>query len=228
MVFIRKASCRECKALWPRVLDIITSRLRSPGLGWIWTSNDDPGGRAYAGVDQGGWCRHRPPMAKMVIERGAGIAASQLGLRLKAGRACPAWCAIRRDPALGSGERSAGRPGRVPRVGLRSMIVVPLRHEGETVGVLKAMSRQPGQVPRCGRCGRCVCCRRRWAASGISGGEVQTSSGLVRCHHKAAAMTGLTSRAFYDRGGCAQWPELRNRRDKRPASVLMIGTWTAG
>lgn len=78
----------------------------------------------------------------MVYRAAAGMAGGSLGLRLKRGASLSGLCvqqgrALRCDDALidPRTDRAACQ-----RLGLRSMVVVPLRHRGETVGVLKAMS----------------------------------------------------------------------------------------
>ncbi|KQW46455.1 MULTISPECIES: sensor domain-containing diguanylate cyclase [unclassified Roseateles] len=82
----------------------------------------------------------------MVYRAAAGMAAHSLGLRLQRGSSLSGLCvsegrALHCDDAL-----SDPRTDRAAcaKLGLRSMIVVPLRHHGETVGVLKAMSSQVG------------------------------------------------------------------------------------
>ena len=156
---------------------------------------------------------------EMVYRAGAGIAASQLGLRLKAEESLSGLC-------VKSGEilhcRDSESDPRVDRdacrmVGLRSMIVVPLRHECETVGVLKAMSRQPDKFSdidvRALRLLSEVVAAAMYFAAKYNVDEL-----FYKATHDA--MTGLANRAFYIE-------RLRNtlalhRRDKRPASVLMI------
>lgn len=156
---------------------------------------------------------------EMVYRAGAGIAASQLGLRLKVGESLSGLC-VRSGEILHC--RDSESDPRVDRdacraVGLRSMIVVPLRHEGETVGVLKAMSRQPDKF-------RDVDVRALRLLSEVVGAVMYFAAkyNVDELFYKAThdAMTGLANRAFYIE-------RLRNtlalhRRDKRPASVLMI------
>ncbi len=79
----------------------------------------------------------------MVYRAASGIAWAQLGLRLKAGSSLSGYCVrsgqivncpdVEDDPRV---DLAACR-----RIGLRSMIVVPLKHEGVAVGVLKVMSK---------------------------------------------------------------------------------------
>lgn len=83
----------------------------------------------------------------MVYQSAAGIARSQLGLRLRRERSLSGLCVrsgvslrcddSESDPRV---DREACR-----RIGLRSMIIIPLQHLGTTAGVLKAMSATPGK-----------------------------------------------------------------------------------
>jgi diguanylate cyclase (GGDEF)-like protein len=79
---------------------------------------------------------------EMVYRAAAGMAEGSLGLRLQRGSSLSGLCvsegrALHCDDAL-----EDPRTDRVAclKLGLRAMVVVPLRHQGETVGVLKAMS----------------------------------------------------------------------------------------
>jgi diguanylate cyclase (GGDEF)-like protein len=79
---------------------------------------------------------------EMVYRAATGTAAPHIGLRLKAANSLSGRCLIENavlrcddsetDPRV---DREACR-----KVGLRSMVVVPLRHNGQAVGVLKVMS----------------------------------------------------------------------------------------
>jgi diguanylate cyclase (GGDEF)-like protein len=80
----------------------------------------------------------------MVYRAAAGMASGSLGLRLRRDASLSGLCvregrALRCDDALADprADRAA-----CERLGVRSLVVVPLRHGGETVGVLKAMSTQ--------------------------------------------------------------------------------------
>ncbi|MFG6412548.1 diguanylate cyclase domain-containing protein [Roseateles sp. DC23W] len=84
---------------------------------------------------------------EMVYRATAGMAQGSLGLRLALDNSLSGDClrlgrAQRCDDALA--DPRANRAACLA-LGLRAMLVVPLRHEGETVGVLKAMSRHPAQ-----------------------------------------------------------------------------------
>ena len=156
---------------------------------------------------------------EMVYRAGVGIAARQLGLRLQREGSLSGLCVktgeilhcrdIETDPRV---DKLA-----CDKVGLRSMIVVPLRHEGETVGVLKAMSRQPGKFGE-------TDVRTLGLLSEVIAAAMyfSTKYNVDELFYKAThdGMTGLANRAlFIDR--------LRNvlgrrERDRQPASVLMI------
>ncbi len=82
----------------------------------------------------------------MVYRAAAGTAKAHIGLRLKMDASMSGLCvrsgeALRCDDAETDprADREACR-----RVGLRAMIVMPLRFKDETVGVLKAMASRPG------------------------------------------------------------------------------------
>jgi len=82
----------------------------------------------------------------MVYLASAGIAQSQNGLRMPANGSLSGLC-VERDEVLIC--EDAERDPRVNleacrRVGLCSMLVVPLLHAGKPIGVLKVMSSQPG------------------------------------------------------------------------------------
>ncbi|WP_306602892.1 sensor domain-containing diguanylate cyclase [Azonexus sp.] len=80
----------------------------------------------------------------MVYRAAAGIAEKQLGLRLKLDASLSGLSVISGETLVCNDSDSDPRVDRVAcqKVGLRSMIVIPLKHHGITVGVLKAMSAQ--------------------------------------------------------------------------------------
>ncbi|WP_457420408.1 diguanylate cyclase domain-containing protein [Roseateles sp. P5_E7] len=80
----------------------------------------------------------------MVYRAAAGMAGGSLGLRLKRGASLSGQCVREGQTQRCDDALTDHRTDRAAcaRLGLRSMVVVPLRHDGETVGVLKAMSRQ--------------------------------------------------------------------------------------
>lgn len=83
----------------------------------------------------------------MVCRSTSGIARDMLGLRLGrqgslSGMCVEAGVSLRCDDAEAD-SRAAGEAGR--RVGLRSMIVIPLKSDTLTIGVLKAISTEPNK-----------------------------------------------------------------------------------
>ena len=82
--------------------------------------------------------------ADMVYRATAGMAGGSLGLRLARDASLSGLCVqqgrtMHCDDALADPRTDRAA---CERLGLRSMVVVPLRHQAETVGVLKAMSSQ--------------------------------------------------------------------------------------
>ena len=78
-------------------------------------------------------------------------------------------------------------------MGLRSMIVVPLRHEGENVGVLKAMSRVPDQFDDADV--RALRLLSDVVAALYFAAKYNADALFYKATHDA--MTGLANRAFY-------------------------------
>lgn len=80
----------------------------------------------------------------MVYRAVAGMANGSLGLRLNRGSSLSGLCVREGRPLYCDDALQDPRTDRIAcaRLGLRSMVVVPLRHQGETLGVLKAMSAQ--------------------------------------------------------------------------------------
>lgn len=82
---------------------------------------------------------------EMVYRASAGIAAAHLGLRLKRNKSLSGLCVQMGQTILCNDVESDPRADlqACRRIGLRSMIVMPLRHKDVTVGVLKVLSRTP-------------------------------------------------------------------------------------
>lgn len=155
----------------------------------------------------------------MVYRAAAGGAAGQIGLRLKVDNSLSGLC-VRTGETLRC-EDSETDP-RVDReacrkVGLRSMIVMPLKHNGTTVGALKAMSQHPAKfsdedMHLLGLLSEMVGAAMFFAA------KYDADELLHRATHDG--LTGLANRSlFMDR--------LRNviaqsQREPRPAAVMMI------
>lgn len=83
----------------------------------------------------------------MVYRATAGIATPFLGLRLKIGSSLSGLCVRTGETIRSNDSESDPRVDREAcrKVGLRSMIVMPLKHGNATVGVLKAMAVEPNK-----------------------------------------------------------------------------------
>jgi diguanylate cyclase (GGDEF)-like protein len=83
---------------------------------------------------------------EMVYRTGSGIAAKQLGLRLKRQGSLSGLCVERGEILRCEDSEADERVNREAcrRVGLRSMVVTPLRHLDTNVGVLKVTAAEPG------------------------------------------------------------------------------------
>lgn len=149
----------------------------------------------------------------------AGIANAQLGLRLKTAASLSGLSVLTGETLHCDDSELDPRVDRVAcrSVGLRSMIVIPLRHQGVTVGVLKAMSAQPEQFTADD--GALLGLLSEVVASAMYFSVKYDRDNLFyTATHDG--MTGLANRSlFMDR--------LRNaillqNRDGRPFAVLMI------
>jgi diguanylate cyclase (GGDEF)-like protein len=82
----------------------------------------------------------------MVYRAATGSAKGQLGLRLKAATSLSGLCIAQREILRCDDSETDPRVDREAcrRVGLRSMIVVPLRHGDTAIGVIKVLSSKPG------------------------------------------------------------------------------------
>lgn len=155
----------------------------------------------------------------MVYRATAGSAAPHLGLRLKQATSLSGLCVKTGDTLRCDDAETDPRVDQEAcrKIGLRSMIVMPLKHKGTTVGVLKAMSAQAGKFSESdmtllGLLSELV------AAAMFFATKYDTDDLFHRATHDD--LTGLANRAlFMDR--------LRNvvalrARDKNAASILMI------
>jgi len=155
----------------------------------------------------------------MVYRAAAGIAKDQLGLRLKISGSLSGLCVITGETLACADSETDPRVDREAchKVGLRSMIVMPLKHRGVTVGVLKALSAQPDyfqqrDISLLGMLSEVV------AAAMYFSAKYDSDNLFIKATHDG--MTGLANRAlFMDR--------LRNavahtHRDQRSSGVLMI------
>lgn len=82
---------------------------------------------------------------EMVYRSVSGLAESFLGLRLRAGQSLSGLCVAERRVLVSTETRTDPRVDgeACRRIGVRSMIVVPLLHRDRAVGVLKVMSAEP-------------------------------------------------------------------------------------
>ncbi|CAM3978671.1 sensor domain-containing diguanylate cyclase [Roseateles saccharophilus] len=156
---------------------------------------------------------------EMVYRATAGMAEGSLGLRLKRGTSLSGLCvaqgqALRCDDALTDPRADHAA---CERLGLRSMVVAPLRHHGVTVGVLKAMLRRPAHfddkhVALLGLVSELVAAAMYFATR-YAPGEL---------FHKAThdSLTDLPNRAlFLDRLHASLAQAVR---DHQPLAVLML------
>lgn len=156
---------------------------------------------------------------EMIYRAAAGTAKDQLGLRLKIDASLSGLCVTTGNTLSCDDSETDQRVARPAcrQVGLRSMIVMPLKHQGITVGVLKAMSAQPNQfkqpeVTLLGMLSDIV------AAAMYFSVKYDVDNLFVKATHDG--MTGLANRAlFMDRlrsaVACAS-------REESPSGVLMI------
>jgi len=105
--------------------------------------------RAQAMTNADGAVVELPEGEDMVYSAATGIGEPHLGLRLVRRNSLSGLCMEANEPLYC---RDSELDGRVSReacrlIGLRSMIVVPLRHEDHAVGVIKVMSKRPQAFP---------------------------------------------------------------------------------
>lgn len=156
---------------------------------------------------------------EMVYRAASGIAKLQLGLRLKIDTSMSGLCVKTGESQSCTDSETDPRVDRLAckKVGLRSMIILPLKHRGITVGVLKAMSAQPDYFQQ--RDMTLLGMLSEVVASAMYFSVKYNSDDLF---YKAThdVMTGLTNRAlFMDR--------LRNTitltsREQRLSGLLML------
>lgn len=136
---------------------------------------------------------------EMVYRAAAGITESQLGLRLKRSSSLSGRCVAEREILRCDDSENDDRVDREAcrKVGLRSMLVVPLNHLDDTVGVLKVVSPDVGafseaDVQTLGLMAELI------AAAMFHAARHETNELYYRATHDA--LTGLANRAlFYDR-----------------------------
>lgn len=155
----------------------------------------------------------------MVYRAAAGIAADQLGLRLKMETSLSGRCVMTSETMICADTENDPRVDQAAcrTVGLRSMIVMPLRHLGATVGVLKAMSTVPKRFDR-HDVAVLELLSEVVAASMFFSAMYDSDSLFIKATHDG--LTGLANRAlFMDRLKNAVG---RTQREQRAAGILMI------
>ena len=155
----------------------------------------------------------------MVYRATSGVAKPYLGLRLKLATSLSGLCVRTGDILRCDDTELDERVDREAcrRVGLRSMIVMPLRHKGLTVGVLKAMSAHPAKfddndMELLGLLSELIGAAMFYA----------TQYDIDDLFHRAThdSLTGLANRAlFMDR---LRQEVARSDRDPQAIGVLMI------
>ena len=156
---------------------------------------------------------------EMVYRAAAGRAECSLGLRLDRASSLSGLCVARGEVLRCDDAETDPRADREAcrRVGLRSMVVVPLRHAGVTVGVLKAMSAEPAHFREAGIAVLGLLSELVGAA--MYHATRYESDDLF---HKAThdGLTGLANRSlFMDRLHTAL---AQSQRDGRPGALLII------
>lgn len=155
----------------------------------------------------------------MVYRAAAGTAAPQIGLRLDVNTSLSGLCVRTGETLRCDDSETDPRVDREAcrRVGLRSMIVMPLKHNSLTVGALKAMSNQPDKfsdadVQLLGLLSEVVGAAMFFAA------KYDVEELFRRATHDG--LTGLANRSlFMDR---LRTVISQGDRELRPAGVLMI------
>lgn len=155
----------------------------------------------------------------MVYAAVSGLASPHLGLRLRQADSLSGMCvesgSILRSDDTELDERVDQAACR--RIGLRSMIVMPLKFDSKVVGVLKAMAKRPGAFRACdeallGLLSEVVAAAMHFAT------QLDSNKLFQKATHDG--MTNLANRSlFMDR---LRKVVARNGRDRRPAGVLMI------
>lgn len=156
---------------------------------------------------------------EMVYRAAWGIAKSQLGLRLRIDASLSGLSVITGETLFCADSETDPRVDHMAcqKVGLRSMIVMPLKHKGVTVGVLKGMSAQPNKFQKHDMT-LLEMLSEVVAASMYFSVKYDSDDLFIKATHDS--MTGLANRAlFMDR--------LRNAvaqtgRSQRSSGVLMI------
>lgn len=155
----------------------------------------------------------------MVYRAASGIAKDQLGLRLKISESMSGLCVRTGEVLYCTDSDTDARVNReaCKKIGLRSMIVIPLKHNETPVGVLKAMGTEPeafttSAITLLGLLSEVI------AASMFFSAKYDSDALFIKATHDS--MTGLANRAlFMDRFRSAL---ARIARDNLPFGLLMI------
>lgn len=155
----------------------------------------------------------------MVYRAASGIAKAHLGLRMRRDASLSGQCVRTSQILRCDDSEQDARVDRAAcrRVGLRSMIVMPLMHRDSPVGVLKAMARQPARFSD----GDVVVLS---LLSEVIGAAMHYATALQsdRLFHRAThdGLTDLANRSlFLDR---LRNVVSRNYRQRSPAGIVMI------
>lgn len=155
----------------------------------------------------------------MVCRATAGLAQNCLGLRLRRDNSLSGLCLAQGRALSCDDAQTDSRADRTAcqKLGIHAILVVPLRHQGENVGVLKAMSCQPGQF----RAGDLTVLEllSGLAAAAMYFAKRHASNALF---HQAThdGLTNLPNRAlFLDRLRASLAQAVR---DRQPLAVMML------
>ncbi len=156
---------------------------------------------------------------QMVYRAVAGMASHQLGLRLDRATSMSGMSVETGEVLTCTDSETDNRVDRdaCRKVGLRSMVVVPLVHRGSPVGVLKVMSEQVDAFAR--RDATVLGLMAELIAASVSQSARLENNDL---YHRAThdALTGLANRAlFYDR--LRQGVALSKRRESKVGVLIL-------
>lgn len=156
---------------------------------------------------------------EMVYKAASGIAKDQIGLRLKIDDSLTGLCVMTGETLSCDDSETDPRVDRLAcrEIGLRSMIVMPLKHNELTVGALKAMSVQPGKFDELDV--MLLEMLSEVVAASMYFSIKYDSNNLFK-RATSDSMTGLSNRALF-------MSHLRNvvaqlNRGQNPSGVLMI------
>lgn len=155
----------------------------------------------------------------MVYRAASGAAEPYLGLRLRRDASLSGLCVSLGEILRCDDTETDNRVDRLAtrKVGVRSMIVMPLKHQGNTVGVVKAMSAQPGSFSHEDEF-------LLGLLSDVIAGAMFYAARLAQdeLYHQAThdSLTGLANRAcFMDR---LRSQLSRSARDQSRVAVLLL------